>query len=192
MKAQATKWKLAEALKTLMATTPFNKITIELLTQQAQVTRNTFYYHFEDLYALLEWTFQREIVDQLSDHYLRVNRWQDGYRLILAYIADNRELCLKSFHSLARDILENTLYDVASRMVAAVVLDVDAHVQPALRDAIVNFFGWALVMQLVQWLANGLAEPQEALVKRAETVLDGSVANAIHNGQKLSDFGQTD
>lgn len=173
-----------------MATTPFNKITIELLTQQAQVTRNTFYYHFEDLFALLEWTFQREIVDQLSENYLRVNRWQDGYRLILTYIADNRELCLKTFHSLARDILENTLYDVASKMVNAVVLDVDAHVQPMLRDAIVNFFGWALVMQLVQWLANGLAEPQEAVVKRAELVLDGSVANAIQNGQKFTDFGQ--
>jgi AcrR family transcriptional regulator len=57
-----TKKALSQALKELMASIPFEKITINDVTQTAGVSRNTFYYHFSDINELLEWTFDNEIV----------------------------------------------------------------------------------------------------------------------------------
>ncbi|GAA3617342.1 TetR/AcrR family transcriptional regulator C-terminal domain-containing protein [Secundilactobacillus similis DSM 23365 = JCM 2765] len=189
--ATDTKLKLAQAFKTLLETMPLNKVTIDILTQRADVTRNTFYYHFEDIYALLEWTLQHDVLDQLA-HYRQLNTWQGGLDVALDYIADNRQFCRHLFQSVGRDLLEQSLYAISSEMVEGVVLDIQPDVAPFLKDAITNFYGWALVMQFVQWLNADLAEPKATVIQRVELMLNGSVELALKNGQQLSQFGQTD
>ena len=49
-----TKKKLASALKQAMKKKPFGKITVSELIKTCGINRNTFYYHFEDIYALLK------------------------------------------------------------------------------------------------------------------------------------------
>jgi AcrR family transcriptional regulator len=46
---------LAESLKKLMNTTAVTKITVNDIVRDCGVNRRTFYYHFQDIYALLEW-----------------------------------------------------------------------------------------------------------------------------------------
>ncbi|WP_225352135.1 TetR-like C-terminal domain-containing protein [Secundilactobacillus similis] len=72
------------------------------------------------------------------------------------------------------------------------MLDIQPDVAPFLKDAITNFYGWALVMQFVQWLNADLAEPKATVIQRVELMLNGSVELALKNGQQLSQFGQTD
>ena len=50
-----TKKVLASSLKELMRHKPFSKITVKEIIQNCGVNRNTFYYHFDDIYALLRW-----------------------------------------------------------------------------------------------------------------------------------------
>ena len=52
-----TKSLLAASLKELMEIKPVEKISIRELTEKCQFNRQTFYYHFEDIYDLLKWTF---------------------------------------------------------------------------------------------------------------------------------------
>ena len=58
--ANATKRVLAAALKERLARQRLDEITIQSLVDDAQVSRKTFYYHFQDVYALLEWLFLEE------------------------------------------------------------------------------------------------------------------------------------
>ena len=44
-----------------MATTPLEKISVNDIVDHANVGRNTFYYHFEDKYDLVNWYFQSGI-----------------------------------------------------------------------------------------------------------------------------------
>lgn len=189
--ATDTKLKLAQSFKSLLEIMPLNKVTIDLLTQRANVTRNTFYYHFEDIYALLEWTLQHDVLDQLT-HYRQLNSWRGGLDVALDYIADNQQFCRHLVQSVGRDLLEQSLYAISSQMVEGVVLDVQPDVAPFLKNAITNFYGWALVMQFVQWLNSDLAEPKATMIQRVELMLNGSVELALKNGQQLSQFGQTD
>lgn len=52
-KQEQTKQQLHTALITLLATTRFEKITVNQLAQQAKVTRSTFYRYYDDKYDLL-------------------------------------------------------------------------------------------------------------------------------------------
>ena len=55
-----TKRALSQALGELLEEKPLDKITISSITDRCGLTRNTFYYHFEDIYDLLRWEFERQ------------------------------------------------------------------------------------------------------------------------------------
>jgi Bacterial regulatory proteins, tetR family. len=63
-----TKRILANSLKEMMKSKAIEKISIREITDNANVNRQTFYYHFEDIYDLLKWTFQQEAVQLLAVH----------------------------------------------------------------------------------------------------------------------------
>ena len=58
--AQMTKLALAQSLKQLMAERTLDKITVKEIVTRCGVNRQTFYYHFKDIYDLLDWMFVNE------------------------------------------------------------------------------------------------------------------------------------
>ena len=52
---QFTKYALENSLKKLLLQKPLNKITINDITEDCGVNRMTFYYHFKDIYDLVDW-----------------------------------------------------------------------------------------------------------------------------------------
>ena len=60
--SEITKKALAESLKKLLSKNKLNKITIKEITEDCGVNRQTFYYHFKDIYDLLEWIYKNEVI----------------------------------------------------------------------------------------------------------------------------------
>ena len=58
--ANTTKRMLSLSLKKLLEKNTLDNITIQDITDDAEVSRKTFYYHFQDIYALLEWTLSED------------------------------------------------------------------------------------------------------------------------------------
>lgn len=65
-KAYRTKRQLADALKRALKEAPIEKIRIHQLTDTAQIHRQSFYYHFEDINALLAWSARQDIENWLD------------------------------------------------------------------------------------------------------------------------------
>lgn len=62
-KSDLTKQALASAFKKLVATKPYDQVTISEICALCGLNRKSFYYHFKDKYDLGEWIFQTECVD---------------------------------------------------------------------------------------------------------------------------------
>ena len=58
--SQITKRALETSLKNLLLQKPLNKITISDIAKDCGINRMTFYYHFKDIYDLIEWTCNEE------------------------------------------------------------------------------------------------------------------------------------
>lgn len=56
-----TKKMLADTLVSILKKKPLSKISISEIVSTCQINRKTFYYHFADIYELLEWHFTQEI-----------------------------------------------------------------------------------------------------------------------------------
>lgn len=55
------------------------------------MNRQTFYYHFADIYELLRWTLQQEAVQPLQDKDSDL-LWNEGILALFYYLNDNREV----------------------------------------------------------------------------------------------------
>lgn len=55
-KGRRTKRKLADALEGLLESRPLERIRVHSLTDRCDIHRQTFYYHFDDVYALFTWS----------------------------------------------------------------------------------------------------------------------------------------
>ena len=65
--SQITKKALAGSLKKLSLEKPLDKITVTDIAEDCQVNRQTFYYHFQDIYDLVEWIYTSEVAVALGD-----------------------------------------------------------------------------------------------------------------------------
>ena len=62
------KAELAATLKRMSATRAVNTITVSALAAECQISRGTFYNHFMDIYDLINWIFERDIIEPLKKH----------------------------------------------------------------------------------------------------------------------------
>ena len=75
--SQITKRALEESLKNLLLQKPLNKITINDIAEDCGINRMTFYYHFRDIYDLVEWSCLEDADRALNDK-KTYETWQEG------------------------------------------------------------------------------------------------------------------
>lgn len=84
-----TKTLLAQSLQDLMRTHPLEKISVNDIVDHAGVGRNTFYYHFADKYDLVNWCFQKGIMQFLTENPTPGN-WQTIAEQLEQYFRENQ------------------------------------------------------------------------------------------------------
>lgn len=171
-----TKFGMAEALKSLMLTTPINKIRIVDITKACHVSRHTFYNHFTDIYDLLGWIYKNEIIEDLDD-YCHYDRWKDGILRVLEYTLENKKMCLNTYRSLGREHLEDFLYGVFSHVLLGVMGEIQQriHVTDSFKEEVADFYANALVGLFMGWLKTDLKETPEVFANRLEKMLEGNL-----------------
>ena len=95
-----TKKRIAKSFKKLLSKQSFEKISVRQIMEDAGIRRQTFYNHFLDKYELLEWIFQTELREQVTDNLEYIS----GYQLLqelLHYFSVN-----KSFYAQLFDIVD--------------------------------------------------------------------------------------
>lgn len=118
-----TKQTLSLALKRLMREKPLNRITIQELVEECGINRKTFYYHFENIYALLKWTLEQEAVSLFSRYDL-VNEHSKVIDFALDYIESNLSVLQNVVRSIGdsevRSIFFEYIYQPVHRLVSSI------------------------------------------------------------------------
>ena len=83
--APSTKLALASSLKRLLQKKFLDDITVKEIVEDCEVNRQTFYYHFQDIYDLLHWFLDHETVQVVQD----CPSWQEALMAVFRYIQEN-------------------------------------------------------------------------------------------------------
>ncbi|WP_434749679.1 TetR-like C-terminal domain-containing protein [Paenibacillus amylolyticus] len=176
-----TKNALAHSLKCLMEHTPLNKITVKHLVHDCGVNRQTFYYHFQDIYALLGWIYETEAVESINA-YRSYDTWTEGFYKIFCYIENNKAFCCNTLESLGRSHLDGYLYQVTHDLIMGVIdeLACGIKVRDEDKEFVVNFYTLAFTGMIIQWMINDMKEPPKQIIDRLSELIEGNVLRALH------------
>ena len=179
--ASTTKKELAAALKQLMEQKPLEKISIREITSLCGLRRETFYYHFADIYALIQWMFEEEALALLRQHE-GVQFWREGLLQLFRYIQDNRAFCLCALRSLGRDVLKQffqaDIHAVIYRTVEQIGREIGAlnpDGPPADIDMVTEFYVTALAGIMESWLLGEIHRTPEELIDFVSQILQDHI-----------------
>lgn len=176
-----TKQQLANALKNLMLTKSLEKITVKDIVTHCGVNRQTFYYHFKDIYDLLGWIYKTEAVGSILN-YKTYETWQQGFLKIFQYVEDNKEFCMNTFHSMGRDHLEDFLHSEIFPLVLSVVNEISTEypVSEESKRFIADFYTFAFIGLLTSWMKTGMKDTPCEIIKKLEKLINGTIKRAIY------------
>ena len=180
MPSQLTKRALEESLKRLLLTKPLNKITIADITNDCGISRMTFYYHFQDIYDLVEWACEEDAARAIAGN-KTADTWQTGLLDTFLALRKNKPFIASIYHDMSREQVERFLVPVVSDLVKSVVDEHAArrHVREQDRDFIARFFAHALIGTVLDWIARDMRDDPQQLVQRVATIADGAIETAL-------------
>ena len=101
-----TESKLKYALKQMMEDIPLEDINVTALCQKCGCHRQTFYYHYQDIYDLIAAIFLNEDLE-------KVNQCKDvksTLKAFLQYVKDNFTFLRSTYNSAARDLTDDFIF----------------------------------------------------------------------------------
>lgn len=175
-----TKEHLAQALLAELRNKPVDKITIQTLVDNCDVTRQTFYNHFADIYELVEWTAKRA-ADRALDNVATYDDWQQGFLNVMNDIQANQYLVDNTYRSKYRDILEKYVYEVLFQYILKVVdrQAVGMKVSPNHKEFIAHFYSLAFIALIFEWVQNDFQEDPEDIVEQTGVLIQGDFKKAL-------------
>ena len=171
-KKKTAKALLAAALKEKMCHKPLDKITVREITEECGVNRQTFYYHFEDIYDLLKCVYQQEIIHLMKKQEV-VKTWQDALLVLLDYLTLNHDFCLNTLNSVGYRNLRRFFYQDVNSIVRLLQPqgDNDCCLDTDFSDFLAHFYTVSLGTLMESWLLGEIDKTPQQIIEYLEKII---------------------
>ena len=113
---KSTKNQILNALALLLQTKRLDDITVTELVEKCGISRQAFYYHFSDLYGVVDYGIQ-QLLDELGA--VRPEDWHTAIERTLTLLRENRVLALNVYRAYERSYVESHVRRWAAPLVEA-------------------------------------------------------------------------
>ena len=170
---------------------PLDKITVKDIAKACNINRNTFYYHYTDIYALLSEIFQTEL-QRVIDEYNDTLSWEESFLLATKFALENQKAIYHVYNSMQREELENYIYDVSGTVMIRYVEKVNDGISASSGDKklIASFYQCALTEMILHWIASGMKGDPNTIIKRIGQLFDGNISLSLKRSADLKDIWQ--
>ncbi len=152
---------------------PLSKISVKSIVEECGINRNSFYYHFSDIPALIE-EIVKENFDALINKYPSITSIEACLNEAFRYILENKRAILHIYKSVNREVFEAHLMRFCEYIVTTYLETVfNASVGEADQKMIVRFLKCELFGIYIDWLNAGMPEDSIKEVNRMLSVCHG-------------------
>lgn len=183
-----TKRLMADSLKKAMKTKPLSKITVTEIVKDCGINRNTFYYHFQDIYELLKWMLEEEAIETMK-HYDLLADSEEAINFIMDYVEKNDHILNCAYNTIGNTEMKRFFYTNFIELVKSVIEQCaqESHVtlEPNFKQFLCRFYTEALAGLLIEWMQNRETRNRKETVRYICFTLKTSISAVLMQSPKL-------
>ncbi len=178
--SQITKRALEQSLKNLLLKKPLTKITVSDIADDCGINRMTFYYHFKDIYDLVEWSCLEDAKRAL-DEKKTYETWQQVLLQIFEAVEENKPFILNVYRCVHREQVEKYLQPLVDQLILGVINEETGNM--TIRDEdkqfIAQIYSYIFIGLMLDWIKDDMREEPQPLVDRLARLIKGSMSEAL-------------
>ena len=178
--SQVTKRALEQSLKNLLLKKPLTKITVGDITEDCGINRMTFYYHFKDIYDLVEWSCLEDAKRALEEK-KTYDTWQQGFLQIFKAVQENKPFILNVYRCVHREQVEKYLQPLVDQLLLNVINEEAAGITVRDEDKqfIAQVYSYMFIGLMLDWIKDDMREDPQQTVEKLSKLIKGSVSVAL-------------
>ena len=180
--ASRTQAVIMQACMDLLTRKPLDKITVKDVIEEADINRNTFYYYYENVPALLDALFAQEIRN-FSESTERSDSFVEEYRRLSAVVRNNRRAIYHIYQSEDRERISRYMETGAELFVERFVRKAAAPYGLSEEGIhyVTHFYSYAVVGLTMHRIRENIPTEDQNLAERIEGSFYASVDDVIQN-----------
>ena len=157
--SKLTQKAIKESFVKLLEQKPIDRITIKDITDDCGISRNTFYYHYADMPALVE-ELLMDNADEFMRAYPTIDSLEEGLNVAVKFVLESRRAIRHIYNSSHRYIYERCLMTVCRRVVAS-YFDMavpESFISGEEREIIINYYKCLCYGLIADWCEDGMKD----------------------------------
>lgn len=185
MSKELTKQAIIASFTKLLNERPLDKISIKDIVNDCGINRNTFYYHYQDIYALVEDLFETEAKKSLDAQHM-ADSWQESFIEATQFALQNKKAIYHIYNSANHDHLERYLYRVSQDLMISFVKEQAKGLNISDEDLnyIALFYKHAVVGIIIEWLQRGMKDDPEEAIRKIGRIFEGNIRETLEKISK--------
>lgn len=178
-----TKKLIMGTFQEMLSEMPFDKITVAALVRRANVSPNTFYYHYQDIYALLDVWFREKVAEHIPDP--QQFDWKAATKDILRRCKAHPATIYHVFNSLSRDRMERYIFSLTDDVFLQIVTQA-ANGSPLSAErqrSIASFCRYAYIGFVMQFFWNRMENDIDESVERLGALFDAFLRSTVQTDE---------
>jgi AcrR family transcriptional regulator len=159
---------------------PLHQITVKDIVEECGINRNSFYYHFHDIPALIEEIVTEE-ADRIIQEYPTIDSFEMGLNAAIHFGEKYRRAILHIYNSVNRDIFEQYLWQVCDYVVTSYGQTVFAEqtISETDKQIITQFYKCECFGMVIEWMNNNMKDDIHKRVNRICELRRGMIEEMI-------------
>lgn len=175
-----TKRLLSNSLKQLCQHRSLEKISINDLTSNCNLNRQTFYYHFQDKYDLLQWLYYDELFQSIENS-ITISNWNECLILVLEKIYQEKDFYTATINAYEQCFYQN-LYNISQKCFsdAITLLDTNNSISSEEKVFFSQFYAYGISGTILQWIKDSMKTAPHQLVSNLKKIAKQSETFALN------------
>ena len=185
--AQHTKNAIRRGFMELLNQRPFDKISVVDIAQHCEINRNTFYYYYEDIFALVEDVLEQER-EKVHAEFEGCKSWEAVYLACTDFVQKNKRAVSHLVNSANRDRLERYFYRSTLEAMTGVVHQMSQGRSVAEEELqrIALFHTATLVGLEMAWILGGMKDDTGEYLREMGRMMEASLCSALERASRCA------
>lgn len=166
-----------------------NNITITELAEKCDINRNTFYYHYDDIYMLVEEILKDEM-KKVDEEFNNTYSWEESLLHAASFILENKKATQNIFKSIDKKDSDNYLNKICKAVMHRYVENEcdTKNIKAKEKDKVLitYFYSAALIGLIDQWIQDGMKDSPEKIIFRVGQLFDGNIERSLRRSEDLA------